>query len=318
MYTVGFIGLGNMGSGMAGNIQKATYPLVVNDVREEATAPFAARGAHVATSPAELASGSDVIFTSLPGPREVEHIALGPRGIVEGIRPGAVYIDVSTSRPSLIRHIADEFRQKRAHVFDAPVSGGRAHAAAGTLTLMVGGPAVEYDRVKPLLSAIGQKVFYAGDVGAGSVCKLVHNMIGQVITRGIAEGLMLGVKAGVEPRVLWECLRRSAIGRMGTLHEHIPAKYFPGNFELPGFSLALAAKDVALATELGREFNVPLPFATLAEQVLIQGLNRGWGNKDSMISIVLQEEMAGVQARAQGVDAAKAATFVTVRSDAEQ
>ena len=128
METVGFIGLGNMGGGMAGNIQKAGYPMVVFDIREAATRPFLEGGARLANSPAEVARLSDVIFTSLPGPREVEEVSLGPEGVLEGIKPGAVFVELSTSRPTLIRQIEPQFRQKGAHVLDAPVSGGKSGA----------------------------------------------------------------------------------------------------------------------------------------------------------------------------------------------
>ena len=178
METVGFIGLGNMGGGMAGNIQKAGYPMVVFDLREEATRPFLEAGSRLGSSPADVAERCDVTLTSLPGPREVELVATGTEGVLEGIRPGSVYIDLSTSRPTLIRELEVKFRAKGVHVLDAPVSGGKSGAQSRNLAVMVGGEREIFDRVKPLLDAFGDKVFYAGEVGAGSVAKLVHNMIG--------------------------------------------------------------------------------------------------------------------------------------------
>ena len=259
METVGFIGLGNMGGGMSRNIQKAGYTMVVYDLREEVTKPLLEGGARLAGSPAEVARLSDVTFTSLPGPREVEAVATGPEGVLEGIQPGAIYVDLSTSRPTLIRQIEPQFRQKGAHVLDAPVSGGKSGAATRNLAVMVGGEREIYDRIKPLLDAFGDKVFYAGSIGAGSVSKLVHNMIGHGVRQAIAEGMTLGVKAGVEPEALWECIRRGSLGRMNVLHEGIVRTVFRGEFEPASFALALARKDVGLATDLGREFNVPLP-----------------------------------------------------------
>ena len=207
METVGFIGLGNMGGGMAGNIQKAGYPMVVFDLREEATRPFLEAGARLGNSPADVASRCDVTLTSLPGPREVESVAVGAEGVLEGIRPGSVYIDLSTSRPTLIRELEVKFRAKGIHVLDAPVSGGKTGAQTRNLAVMVGGEREIFDRVKPLLDAFGDKVFYAGEIGAGSVAKLVHNMIGHGVRQAIAEGLTLGVKAGVDPEPLWECIQ---------------------------------------------------------------------------------------------------------------
>jgi 3-hydroxyisobutyrate dehydrogenase len=317
METVGFIGLGNMGSGMAGNIQKADYPLVVYDLRVEMTKALVQQGARRATSPAEVASLSEVIFTSLPGPKEVEEVALGARGILEGIKPGGIYVDLSTSRPTLIRTIEPQFRAKGAHVLDAPVSGGKSGAATRNLAVMVGGERAIYERIKPILDAFGDKVFYAGSIGAGSVCKLVHNMIGHGIRQAIAEGLTLGVKAGVDAEAVWECVRRGSTGRMRTLHEGLPRTVFRGDFDSVSFALSLAYKDIALATELGREFNVPMPIANLAEQIAIAGLNRGWGDKDSSATFQLQEEAAGVQVRAPHIDPVKAGKFLTTHPDVE-
>lgn len=317
METVGFIGLGNMGMGMAANIQKADYPLVVHDLRPAAAQPFVDAGARQAGSAAEVASLSDVVFTSLPGPREVEAVALGAGGVLEGIREGGIYVELSTSRPTLIRQIEPQFRAKGAHVLDAPVSGGKSGAASRNLAVMVGGEREIFERIKPLLDAFGDKVFYAGDIGAGSVCKLVHNMIGHGVRQAIAEGLTLGVKAGVEAEALWQCVRRGALGRMSSLHEGIPRTVFQGSFEPATFLLSLARKDISLATELGREFDVPMPVANLAEQQAIEGLNRGWGDLDSSVTFRLQEEAAGVEVRAPHVDVQRAARFISTHPDAE-
>ncbi len=317
METVGFIGLGNMGGGMANNIQKAGYDMVVYDLREEAARPLLDGGARLANNPAEVASLCDVTFTSLPGPKEVEGVSLGAEGVLEGIKPGGIFVDLSTSRPTLIREIEPRFRQKGAHVLDAPVSGGKSGAASGNLAVMVGGEREIFDRIKPLLDSFGDKVFYAGDIGAGSVAKLVHNMIGHGVRQAIAEGLTLGVKAGVEPEALWQCVRRGALGRMSGLHEGIARTVFRGEFDPPSFALALSRKDIGLATELGKEFNVPMPVANLVEQIAIQGMNRGWADRDSSVTFLLQEEQAGVEVRAPNVDPAKAARFITTHPDDE-
>ena len=315
MEKVGFIGLGNMGSGMAANLQKGGYLTVVYDVREEVTRPFLEQGASLASSPAEVARLSDIICSSLPGPKEVEAVATGPDGILEGIREGSIYVDLSTSRPTLIREIEVMFRKKGAHVLDAPVSGGKTGAASGNLAVMVGGEPEIYEQIKPVLDTLGDKVSYAGTVGAGSVCKLVHNMISQVVAQSIAEGLTLGVKAGVDPVLLWECVRRGGLGRMHGLHYRIPANVFRGKFEPASFALALARKDIGLATDLGREFNVPLLLGNMSEQQAIEGITRGWGDKDTYITFTLQEAVAGVEVRAE-VDAERAGRFITTNPDA--
>ena len=315
METVGFIGLGNMGGGMSANIQRAGYPMVVYDLREEAAKPLLEGGARLANSPAEVASLCDITLTSLPGPKEVESVSTGPEGVLEGMKPGGIYIDLSTSRPTLIREMEPRFRQKGCHVLDAPVSGGKSGAASGNLAVMVGGEREIFDRVKPILDSFGDKVFYAGSIGAGSVAKLVHNMIGHGVRQAIAEGLTLGVKAGVEAEALWECIRRGSLGRMSGLHEGIARTVFTGEFDPPSFALELSRKDIGLATDLGREFNVPMPVANLVEQIAIQGMNRGWGGRDSSVTFLLQEEQAGVEVRATGVDPVKAGRFITTHPE---
>ena len=315
METVGFIGLGNMGGGMSANIQRAGYPMVVYDLREEAAKPLLEGGASLANSPAEVASLCDITMTSLPGPREVEGVSTGPEGILEGMKPGGIFVDLSTSRPTLIREIEPRFREKGCHVLDAPVSGGKSGAASGNLAVMVGGEREVFDRIKPILDSFGDKVFYAGSIGAGSVAKLVHNMIGHGVRQAIAEGLTLGVKAGVDAEALWECIRRGSLGRMSGLHEGIARTVFRGEFDPPSFALELSRKDIGLATDLGREFNVPMPVANLAEQIAIQGMNRGWGGRDSSVTFLLQEEQAGVEVRATGVDPVKAGRFITTHPE---
>src|SRR6516165_7311209 len=300
METVGFIGLGNMGMGMGGNIQKADYPMVVFDIRDSAMQPCVKNGARAAGSPAEVARLSDVVFTSLPGPKEVEEVATGASGVLEGIKPGGIYVDLSTSRPTLIRRIEPMFRQKGAHVLDAPVSGGKSGAATRNLAVMVGGERAIYERIKPILDAFGDKVFYAGAIGAGSVCKLVHNMIGHGIRQALAEGLTLGVKAGVETEALWECVRRGAVGRMHYLHEALPATMFRDSYTPAAFTLALARKDLGLATELAREVGVPVPVADFVEGLVLEALARGWGDLDNNVVVRLQEEAAGTSVRAPG------------------
>ena len=213
--------------------------------------------------------------------------------------------------------LAPKFQAQGAHVLDAPVSGGKTGAATRNLAVMVGGEPAIYERIKPILEAFGDKVFYAGAIGAGSVCKLVHNMIGHGMRQAIAEGLTLGVKAGVDAEALWESVRRGAVGRMSGLHGGIAQTVFRGEYEPASFALALARKDIALANELGREFQVPMPVANLAEQIAVQAMNRGWADKDSSVTFVLQEEAADVQVRAPHVDPVKAAKFIQTHPDAE-
>ena len=204
-------------------------------------------------------------------------VAVGLEGVIQGAKPGSVYIDLSTSRPTLIRELEPKFREKGIHVLDAPVSGGKSGAQSRNLAVMVGGDKEVFERVKPLLEAFGDKVFYAGEIGAGSVAKLVHNMIGHGVRQAIAEGMTLGVKAGVDTEALWQCIRRGSLGRMNVLHEGFVRTVFKGEYEPAGFALNLARKDIGLATELAKEFDVPMPIANLSEQLAIQAMNRGVG-----------------------------------------
>ncbi|MEC9309402.1 MAG: NAD(P)-dependent oxidoreductase [Chloroflexota bacterium] len=316
METVGFIGLGNMGGGMSSNIQKAGYQLIVYDVREESTRRLLEGGARLGNSPADVASRSDITFTSLPGPKEVEAVVLGKEGILEGIKPGTIYVDLSSSRPTLIREMEPKFTEKGAFILDAPISGGKSGAESGNLAVMVGGDKAIFDQIKPILDSFGDKVFYAGGIGNGSVCKLVHNMIGHSVRQAIAEGLTLGVKAGVDAESLWECMRRGSLGRMRVLHETLVRTMFRNTYEPATFALDLAYKDISLACELAEEYNVPMPITVLARQITLQAVNRGWGSKDSAIAVVLQEEQAGVEVRAPHIDADQSGKFIITNPNA--
>lgn len=312
METVGFIGLGNMGGPVAGHIQRTGYPMVVYDIRPEAMRRFHERGAAVAESAHELAEQSDVIITALPMPSDVERVACGAGGIVEGIRANSVYVDISTSPPSLLRSLEPQFRAKGAFVLDAPVASGQPGAERGIHEVMVGGAREIFERAKPVLKAFGDQVLYAGPLGTGSICKLVHQMINSTISQAVAEGLALGVKAGVGTEALWECVRRGMVGRMHVLHYQVPQTVFRGQFETDTFPLKLLRKDVGLATALGRELNVPLPLANIAEQNLIAAVNRGWADKSAYtVTFLLQEEAAKVEIRAPGVDPDRAAKYIS-------
>jgi len=293
-----FIGLGMMGSRMVANLQKGSYDLVVHDVRREAGEPALARGARWAETPADAARQADVVLTSLPGPREVEQVALGEHGIISGAQSGTIYADLSTSSPTLIRRIADVLGERGVRVSDAPVSGGIAGAENATLQIMVGGPAALFEELKPVLSVLGDKVSYMGEIGSGEIAKLVHNQIALVVAQAVAEGLTLGVKAGIEPERLLEAIRGGAYGRGGGgVGQGIENIIFKKAWDTPRFMLALARKDLGLATDLASEVGVPMPLAAVAEQALIECLNRGWGAKDMTAAWALQEERAHVEVR---------------------
>jgi 3-hydroxyisobutyrate dehydrogenase len=298
---VGFIGLGTMGRHMAASLQHADYELVVYDVRPEAATPHLERGAVSADSPAEVARGSDVLFTSLPGPVEAEAVALGDDGLIEGMRPGAVWFDLTTNSPALLRRLHTRFAERGVHVLDAPVSGGPVGAETRRLALWVGGDEAVFQQYLPVLQAIGDQPYYVGPIGAGAVAKLVHNCAGYAIQSALAEVFTLGVKAGVEPLALFQAVRQGALGRRRTF-DRLVDQFLPGVFEPPSFALRLAHKDMTLATELGREHHVPMRIANLALEELTEALNRGWGERDSRVAMLLQEERAGVEIRVDEAD----------------
>jgi 3-hydroxyisobutyrate dehydrogenase-like beta-hydroxyacid dehydrogenase len=293
---IGFIGLGIMGGSMASNLQKGGYDLVVHDIRRDTAKAHLEAGAEWADTPRTMAEAVDVVFTSLPGPAEVETVAVGENGLLGGMRADTVYFDLTTNSPTLIRRVHSIFAARGVHVLDAPVSGGPRGARTRKLALWVGGDERVFLRYKPVLDAIGDQVLHVGPIGAGSIAKLVHNCAGYAIQAALAEVFTLGVKAGVEPLALWQAVRQGALGRRRTF-DRLADQFLPGKYEPPDFALRLAHKDVTLATALGREHHVPMRMANLALEELTEALNRGWGDRDSRVAMLLQEERAGVQIR---------------------
>lgn len=292
---LGFIGTGNMGSGMAANLLKAGHTLTVHDIRKDATAGLVKAGAKWAESPMAVARESDIVMASLPGPPEVEEVALGLKGILAGAKKGDIFVDMSTNSPHTIKRIAALARDKGVEVLDAPVTGGTAGAAAGTLTIMVGGNKEAFDKVASVLNVMGKTVVHVGEVGAGNAVKLIHQMLGAVTNQVIAEAFALGAKAGLDLGKLFEVLSNSmAASRI--LTEKYPRFALKGNFE-PGFAIDLAYKDQVLLAEMGRELGVPLIFANLALHKFIEARARGLGSKDTTAVLLSLEEMLGVRAR---------------------
>ena len=225
---VGFIGLGIMGASMASNLQKAGHALSVHDIRRQAAASHLASGAEWKDTPRAVAEAVDVVFTSLPGPPEVESVALGADGLIHGMKKGAALFDLSTNSPALIRKIHAAFTSKGVDVLDAPVSGGPIGAKTKKLAIWVGGDRALFDRHKALLDAMGDQAYYVGPIGAGAVAKLVHNCTSFAVRAVIAETFSMGVKAGVEPLALWKAMRQGATGRRRTF-DGLMDKFLPGH-----------------------------------------------------------------------------------------
>jgi 3-hydroxyisobutyrate dehydrogenase-like beta-hydroxyacid dehydrogenase len=293
-FVVGFIGLGTMGGRIAANIQKAGYEVIVHDLHRQSASHHLQAGASWADTPRALAEKSDVIFTSLPEPADVERVALGADGLVEGIKKGAAYFDLSTNSPAVVKRIHDAFAAKGAHMLDAPVSGGPSGAASGKMAIWVGGDKTAFDQHKTVLDAMGDRAAYIGEIGTATVAKLVHNMSSYALACALAETFTLGVKAGMDPVALWEAVRQGVSGRRQTF-DGLLEQFLPGKYDPPNFALKLATKDVALATGLGRELGVPMRICNLAYAEMIEACNRGWEGRDSRVVMVLQQERAGVK-----------------------
>jgi len=288
---VGFIGLGTMGGSMALNCRtKGKFEMIVHDLRREASLPHVEAGARWSDDIASLAQEADVVLTSLPGPKEVESV-----GEVLGanMRKNTVWFDLSTNSPTVVRRLHAKLKPQGIDLLDSPVSGGPTGAKSGKLALLVGGDRAVFERHKHVLDAIGDQVIYIGAIGAGSVTKLVHNMAGYATQAALAEVFTLGVKAGVDALDLWAAVRQCASGRQRSF-DRLGRHFLPGKFDPPDFALKLALKDVMLATELGREIGVPMRMANLALAEMVEGMSRGWGERDSRVAMLLQEERSGV------------------------
>ena len=282
-----FIGLGTMGGAMAANLQAAGHEVQSFDLNGKGTR----------RSVREASEGAQVLFTSVPGPAEVEAVAKDVSA--------PVWFDLSTNSPSRLRELHRQMRGKGVQLLDAPVSGGASGAKTGKLAIWVGGDRATYDKHVAVLRAMGDQPFYVGPVGSATVAKLAHNIASFSIHAAMAEIFTLGVKAGVEPLALFRALRQGATGRKRTfdrLAEHfLVAKYDPASF-----SLRLAHKDATLALALAREVGVPMQIGELAHRELERAIERGWIDRDFRAAMTLQEERAGVDARVQADSLAEA------------
>ena len=290
---VGFIGLGMMGKGMAANLQKAGHDLVVHDLSRAAAEPFLAKGAVWANSPKEVGAQSEMVFTSLPVPADVEQVATGPNGLIEGMRRDTAFFDMSTNSVAMVRKISAAFAEKNLYMLDSPVSGGPSGAASGKMAIWVGGDEQIFNRHKPVLDAMGDQAAYIGPIGAGTIAKLVHNCTSAVLGVALAEVFTMGIKAGVDPVDLWEAVRQGATGRVRTF-DRLGQRFLTGQHDPADFALRLLHTDVGLAVGLGREVGVPMRLANMAYEELTEAMNRGWGARNSTVGQLLQVERAGI------------------------
>jgi 3-hydroxyisobutyrate dehydrogenase-like beta-hydroxyacid dehydrogenase len=308
-----------MGGPVARRILEAGFHVLVLDRNPNVQRGFVELGATAGDSPAQIARESDVVIAALPTPEDVHSVALGEEGVRDGIREDGIFADISTCGPETIQEIASALRPKGAWAVDAPVSAGQPGSPPGVHEVMVGGPRVVFDRLLPVLAAFGDQIIHTGGVGTASVCKVAHQVIGAGVAQSIAEGLTLAVKAGVEPQVVWEAVRRGLIGRMQVLHEEVPYTVFSGNYEPGIFTTTLLSKDVGLGIGLGQKYNVPLPVSSVVQQMLLHSLNQGWGSTSGYaVSCRLQEQASGVSLRCDGVDPREAGSYISTHGPSFQ
>lgn len=290
--TVGYIGLGIMGKSMARNIMKAGYPVVVHNRSRHSVNELVAEGAIEAHSPAEVAGQVDIVFTNLPDSPDVELVALGTQGILDGGQEGLIYVDNSTIKPATTRYVGEKLAEKGITMLDAPVSGGDVGALNGTLTIMVGGPEDALKKVQPVLEAIGKTITHVGGLGDGQIAKAANQIMVAAQMVALGELLILAQKAGANPEKVVEAIRGGAAG-CWTL-ENKPQRLFTGNRQ-PGFKAYMQAKDLGIVMDTAKEYGIPLPSAAVHTQLFNAMLEMGMRDLDNSAVLGVIEKLAGTE-----------------------
>ncbi len=291
---IGFIGLGIMGRPMAGHLVKAGYSLVVHDLNRQAVAALVSAGAAEAFSPKEVAARSDTIITMLPDSPDVEAVALGPAGLIEGVRPGTLYADMSTIAPTAAVKIANALAAKGVRCLDAPVSGGEVGAINATLSIMVGGAEADFQAMRPIFAKLGKTITLCGPNGAGQIVKACNQIQVALNIIGMAEALVLGAKAGVDPAIIHKVLSGGyAQSRVADVRG---PKVIQGDFQ-PGFKARFHFKDLNIILKTGNDYGVPLPVTSLVHELFAALLAAGDGELDHTAVIKVLEKLAGAEAR---------------------
>ena len=289
---VGYIGLGLMGKPMARNIMNVGYALVVHNRSRESVNELVTEGAIEAYSPAEVAALVDVVFTNLPDSPDVELVALGEDGIIEGAHEGLIFIDNSTIKPATTRYIGEKLAYKGVTMLDAPVSGGDIGAINGTLSIMVGGPNEALEKVLPILQAIGKTITHVGGLGDGQIAKAANQIMVAAQMVALGELLILAQKAGADPEKVVQAIRGGAAG-CWTL-DNKPQRLFAGNRN-PGFKAYMQAKDLGIVMDTAREYGVSLPTTAINTQLFNAMLEMGWRELDNSAIVGVIEKLSGVE-----------------------
>lgn len=294
---LGFIGLGKMGRPMTRNLLSAGYEVTVHNRSRGVVEELSREGARPANSPAEVAQAADLVITCLPTPASVEEVYFAEHGLIGAAREGQVLVDCSTVSPALSRRQYAAARDRGAHFLDAPVSGGPAGAESATLTIMVGGDAEAVEKARPVFQALGQNTHHVGAAGAGSVVKLVNQLLVGIHMAAVAEAIVFGVKAGADPQALLDVLSTS-FGSSRMLTRSVPM-FMERQFEA-GTPINLLLKDLGLIHEVGKELDVRLLLGAVAQEVFKEGRALGLGDEDMAALVKPAERIAGVEVRSGG------------------
>jgi 2-hydroxy-3-oxopropionate reductase len=286
---IGFIGLGIMGYPMAQNLIEAGYELVLYNRTIEKAEELAEGGAEVTGTPKEVAEQSDIVVTMLPDSPQVEEVVAGEDGVLEGIKEGALLVDMSTISPLVTEEIAANVQERGASMLDAPVSGGQPGAEGGTLSIMVGGSDEDFERAGPLFDVMGSAATHVGPTGTGQVVKACNQIVVALTIEAVSEALVLGSKAGVEPEKIVEALSGGLAG--SAVMEAKKEKFFDHDFD-PGFRVELHHKDLGIALAAGREYGVTLPVTAVVDQMLEALKVRGRGDQDHSAILTFIEDLA--------------------------
>jgi 2-hydroxy-3-oxopropionate reductase len=283
-----------MGKPMARNLLDAGYGLVVHNRSTPAQDELVSAGASAARTPREVAERSEVIITMLPDSPDVEQVALGPNGLIEGVHPGQAYVDMSTIAPEVAVRVARALAEKGAKCLDAPVSGGDVGAQQGTLSIMVGGDAGTFERVKPIFDVLGKSAVLCGPNGAGQTVKACNQVLVAVTIAGVSEALTLGAKAGVDPAKVVEVLS-GGLARCGVL-ENRGQRMVDGDFE-PGFQIRLHYKDLNIVRQTSLDYGVPLPVTAIVHELFTTAMSKERGDLDHSGLLTVVEDLADIQVR---------------------
>ena len=290
--TIGFIGLGIMGKPMARNLLRAGYSLVALNRSRGPVDELVAEGASAGVSPHDVASRTDVVITMLPDSPDVESVVGGDDGVLSALRPGALWIDMSTIAPATARGLSEKARARGAEALDAPVSGGEKGAIDGTLSIMVGGTEAAFERAQPIFQALGKNIVRIGESGAGQVCKACNQVVVGVTIEAVAEAFALATAEGVD----FAAVRTALLGgfAQSKILDMHGQRMLDGNFK-PGFKAVLHRKDMTIATSEGQAHGVELPAAELVRERFDELVKRGEGELDHSALATLYKAPATVK-----------------------